>query len=357
MAPSTRAIERPSTPKRSERVCEYDTIAKARFFDAWDTRDGSKTQGALAREAGTSAPTASRWLKERAQIGSPARRHTRRRSAILGRKSRISKETCEMLELYKAQIEYHHLPLKRRQLRRKLFQHTKNAKRFHQAYIKKRMSKKNKEKRVEYGLEHQGKSVEDFWQFIFFTDEAHIDPSSNSVGYILREEGTRYDSVNIQERGEKTGYIEKPKRPRKPQKRKKETPEQFSHRLLEWDALIGHDKDVKPQGNAMTQKYYTERLLPIYIEAVSQARLNQRYPESWWLMEDGDPSHGMPCWNILKQRVRRSLWDNLEQLKGIIQDEWSKITMEEVRRRISDMPRRCKLVVETGGKAIKTAQW
>lgn len=63
------------------------------------------------------------------------------------------------------------------------------------------------------------------------------------------------------------------------------------------------------------------------------------------------------CWNILKQRVRRSLWDNLEQLKGIIQDEWSKITMEEVRRRISDMPRRCKLVVETGGKAIKTAQW
>lgn len=172
---------------------------------------------------------------------------------------------------------------------------------------------------MEYGLEHQGKSVEDFWQFIFFTDEAHIDPSSNSVGYILREEGTRYDSVNIQERGEKTGvklhiagwcnwhskctslefyndeeqYIEKPKRPRKPQKRKKETPEQFSHRLLEWDALIGHDKDVKPQGNAMTQKYYTERLLPIYIEAVSQARLNQRYPESWWLMEDGDPSHGM----------------------------------------------------------------
>jgi len=40
-----------------------------------------------------------------------------------------------------------------------------------------------------------------------------------------------------------------------------------------------------------------------------------------------------------------------------LQDEWSKITMQEVCARISDMPRRCKLLVKTGGLPIKSAQW
>ena len=41
----------------------------------------------------------------------------------------------------------------------------------------------------------------------------------------------------------------------------------------------------------------------------------------------------------------------------MVQDKWSKITIEEVRARIADMPRRCKLLVETSGKPIKTAKW
>jgi hypothetical protein len=31
--------------------------------------------------------------------------------------------------------------------------------------------------------------------------------------------------------------------------------------------------------------------------------------------------------------------------------------MQEIRERIADMPRRCDLLVETGGAAIKSAQW
>jgi len=62
-------------------------------------------------------------------------------------------------------------------------------------------------------------------------------------------------------------------------------------------------------------------------------------------------------WNILKQRVRRRVFNSIEELKEVLQDEWSKITIEEVRARISDMPRRCQDLVKTGGKAIKTAMW
>ena len=85
-----------------------------------------------------------------------------------------------------------------------------------------------------------------------FTDEAHIDPSQQQVGYILREQGTREDPENIQQRPKKEGvklyiagwcnwhkkceklefyndeeeYIERPSNKEKPRKSKFETEEQ-----------------------------------------------------------------------------------------------------------------------------------
>jgi hypothetical protein len=40
----------------------------------------------------------------------------------------------------------------------------------------------------------------------------------------------------------------------------------------------------------MTQRYYTHRLLSVYIDAIQKARI--RDPQSWILQEDNDPSHG-----------------------------------------------------------------
>ncbi|KAG9243213.1 hypothetical protein BJ878DRAFT_543482 [Calycina marina] len=44
------------------------------------------------------------------------------------------------------------------------------------------------------------KTIDNFWAFKVFTDEAHIDPGSQAIEDILREEGKRYDTVNIEER-------------------------------------------------------------------------------------------------------------------------------------------------------------
>jgi hypothetical protein len=41
----------------------------------------------------------------------------------------------------------------------------------------------------------------------------------------------------------------------------------------------------------MTQKYYVERLLPIYCDAVKVMEAINDKP--WLLQEDGDPSHGI----------------------------------------------------------------
>lgn len=136
----------------------------------------------------------------------------------------------------------------------------------------------------------------------------------------------------------------------------------------------------------MTQKYYVDRLLPVYCQAVKDQA--KRMPGEWYLQEDGDPLHGIrkeglatsykkkngiknlthpaqspdlnpieACWNIIKQRLRRRLFDSEEDVKAAIQDEWDKITIKEIRDRIKDMPERCTRVKNNGGKAIKTAKW
>jgi hypothetical protein len=315
-------------------------------------------------------------------------------------------------QLFEAQIQHHNLNVSTRTLQRSLKRDTNGGQRYKQAYIQKKLSKKNRELRVNYGQEHQDKSIDNFWQYIFFTDEAHIDPTSNSQGFILREQGTRNNTENIQERGEKKGvrlhiagwinwhakaeklefyndendFVQRPQRPPKPRKTMYESQADYDMRILEWQASLPHAKEVKPKGNAMSQKYYTERLLPIYIKAVNSARLV--HAENWYLQEDNDPSHGSRkeglaqrlkrdswintlshppqspdlnpmegIWNILKQRIRRHTWRSIEELKEVIQHEWSRITMEEVRARISEMPRRCKSLVKSGGGPIKSDLW
>jgi uncharacterized protein YaiI (UPF0178 family) len=145
---------------------------------------------------------------------------------------------------YEAQIEFHQLPIKKRALQKGLKRYTNEGQLYKQAFVRKKLSAKNRRERTRYGQEHIGKTIDDFWQYIFFTDEAHIDPSSAAQGHILRERGTRYDTRNIQQRGEKTNvvlhiaawcnwyekaeklefyndendYIQRPKRPPKPRK-------------------------------------------------------------------------------------------------------------------------------------------
>ena len=183
--------------------------------------------------------------------------------------------------------------------------------------------------------------------------------------------------------------VNTPRRSAKPRKVITESQEHFQARIDHWEASRHHAQEIKPKGNAMTQEYYVGHILPLYVQSIHQLRQSESdIPNNWLLQEDGDPSHGMrthglarkfkdcnwitnhyhpaqspdlnpieACWCILKQRVRQREWDNLNQLKEVIQEEWSRITMDEVRRRISEMPARCQSLVESGGKPIKSSLW
>lgn len=137
-----------------------------------------------------------------------------------------------------------------------------------------------------------------FWDYIYFTDEAHIDPTSQCVGDVLREEGHRHDDCNIECRKPRSGVrfhiagwinwygkadklefyndeedaTEVPPYPPKPRRRPTtETESEYKLRVQEWEAGKPYNREVKVSGNAMTQKHYVERVPPIYFTAVENS--------------------------------------------------------------------------------------
>jgi transposase len=106
------------------------------------------------REIGTTEGTGRLWVKQRENMGSLAYRSLRKRSTNLGRPSKVTKSMCQMLvdpernpvrdQLYEAQIEFHGIPVKKRQLQRKLKEHTNGGQRYKCAFVKKTISDKNK---------------------------------------------------------------------------------------------------------------------------------------------------------------------------------------------------------------------
>ncbi|KAM3066502.1 hypothetical protein ACMFMG_012000 [Clarireedia jacksonii] len=196
-------------------------------------------------------------------------------------------------------IEYHKIPVKRRQLQRKLKEHTKKGRRYLCVFIKKVITAKNPEDRTVYGNEHLYNELFGFWDHIVFTDEAHIDPTAQSKGRVLREQGTRDKLENMEERppfkgirfhiavwiswwgkAEKLRFyndeedkLEQPPMPPNPRRRPTtKTEEEYRHRLVEWEAPKPHARDIKVQDNSMAQKYYIENLIPVYVDAIEKMR-------------------------------------------------------------------------------------
>ncbi|KAH6677155.1 hypothetical protein B0J14DRAFT_583610 [Halenospora varia] len=169
----------------------------------------------------TTPPSTQRREFDTPKKGSPAIRHTRKRSQNLGPRFQVSKKQCKDLvnpetnpvrdQQYEAQIAHFDLRnsntgklISTDTLRRGLRRYTKNAKRYKQAYVSKELSQANLKTREEYGQKYGDKPIE-FWITNIYTDEVHIDPSSQAQGSILREEGIRTNPENIQQRRKKTG--------------------------------------------------------------------------------------------------------------------------------------------------------
>jgi len=137
----------------------------------------------------------------------------------------------------------------------------------------------------------------------------------------------------------------------------------------------------------MSQEFYAREILPVYIKEIKA--LEERYHHRFWLQEDNDPSHGTrstnnpcirlkrdadilifihpaqspdlnpieACWQIMKQRLRGGTWRTVAEFKAAIQAAWDSITIKEIRKRIREMPKRCKQVQQLEGRRIRSDLW
>jgi len=165
--------------------------------------------------------------------------------------------------------------------------------------------------------------------------------------------------------------------------------QQFQQQLQEWQNA--QPPETQKQGNSMTQHYYSQCVLPQHIYHIRQQK-NAGYPAV--LMEDGDPSHGhrsisnLPAqqrkeqfvqlhdhppqspdlnpiegvWLLLNELLRQQHGQDLHkmtywQLRKAVEACWASITVDQIRERIKDLPRRCRYISKCNGGRVKGEKW
>lgn len=136
---------------------EASTRRKCKFYDALIDSKGQESNRSLSRHAGISEGCGRKWTRDYEELGDEARKRLRPRSKILGRKSRVTKAMCQTLvsptknplrkQPYEAQIEHFKIPVKTRQLQRKMKEHTHGGGRYICAFVNKELSEKNRTQR------------------------------------------------------------------------------------------------------------------------------------------------------------------------------------------------------------------
>lgn len=204
-----------------------------------------------------------------------------------GRPSKVTQNVLnEMLNAAKnpvrdqpwlVQIDYFQLHCTRRTLQNACKRRTPKAGRYKMTKVK-AISDKNKQLRVEYRLQHENETIYLFWQFVHYTEKAHLDPAECFSKRILREEGTRFEAKNMQPMPDMKGvklhfaasipwhhkgalqfYNDEhdpppviTKKLPKPRKSRYQSEETYRQRIIQWEASLPHDPEVKPKGNSMT---------------------------------------------------------------------------------------------------------
>jgi hypothetical protein len=206
----------------------------------------------------------------------------------------------------------------------------------HRRYRKPRsktISSKNKVLRVRYGHTHHKKTIRGFWQYVYFTDEAHFNSVdlSNKPEYELRppdgeirrervqethhsqfdvtlhvSAGISYNSKGVFQfyNDPKDPSVPEPYKRRKPRKGRYQTNESYAQEVAEWEASQPAEDKTKPKGNSMNLVFYTENILPFHINHIRH--LEKKLGHEIYFQEDNDPSHGTRSKNNVAYQAKKA---------------------------------------------------
>lgn len=105
---------------------------------------------------------------------------------------------------YTVQLKHFHVNAHKRTLQRAIAVRKPRAERYKKTKVRS-ISQKNERLRMIYGKSHEDHTIENFWLYVHFTNEAHFDPDQTFQERVFREENTRYESVNMQTMPEMKG--------------------------------------------------------------------------------------------------------------------------------------------------------
>jgi hypothetical protein len=155
----------PHTPRKPKRR-EYDTPRRARFYHLYDRSKNRRSFNSICRETGIeiSPSTGCLWLNQRAKLGSPAKRRTRKLFTRLGQLQKVSSSKLQSLlnpenplHYQSYDVQARDFSIKPKTLQQNLVKRI-GVKRYRKPKVKV-ISAKNKRLRISYGINHRDKTV------------------------------------------------------------------------------------------------------------------------------------------------------------------------------------------------------
>ena len=184
------SIDRPRTPDQPHTRDEYDTPRRAAYLWHASHKRDDETWSQVAHHHQISSATGRRWRRAKLELGSPtAIRRTRKLRAEqhgtkLGRPPRISAEVLsEMVsesnpvatQSLPDQAEHYNLEISKRSLRRNLSR--REEARLYVAAYTGDLRENNILARLKYAKANCDRPLLGFWDTVYFTDEAHFNPT------------------------------------------------------------------------------------------------------------------------------------------------------------------------------------
>ncbi len=236
-------------------------------------------------------------------------------------------------QAWKMQINLFQLNCTFRTMKRACSQRERKIDRFCMIIIK-LINLKNKQLRVKYNRRHVIKTMNSFWQYIHFTNEIHFDLNEIFSKKMLREKDTRYENANMQFMFQMKKmklhfkisiswyhkislffYFEEHdslfviiKKSFKSRKSRYQTKKTYQQRILEWKISLSHNFEIKFKKNSMTQIYYIERLLFVYVNLINENRVfRDKY---CFLQKNNDNNHETRLKNNIVVRFKIINWIN-----------------------------------------------
>jgi hypothetical protein len=181
-------MKRPYTLEQEKIERIPDTTHRSKYFFHIDHKRDGETNNSIAIEHGIDPSTGRRWRQEVCELGNERRvrkEKAEQNNQKLGRPFWVCQEKLQELlddpnivrdKPLTVQAYVHDRPLKKRALEYN-FSERFDAHMYLQAYTQEVRNKRSKRQRINYGEEHKDKPIFGFWDGIFFTDEAHYNPT------------------------------------------------------------------------------------------------------------------------------------------------------------------------------------